>query len=109
MATINVTQWVGQAKLPGTDVPLPMGFLKGENVTVTTAQKYELEADTRIVELVALEGGVYARSGNSASTDIVAGGGQVVDASINIPVNHVIIEEVDHTAASPRLLMIERS
>ena len=108
MATINVTQWAGQAKLPGSDVSLPMGFLKGENVTVTTAQKYELEADTRIVELVDIAGGAYARSGNSGSADIVVGGGQVVDTSLGIPLQHILIEEVDHTAASPRLLMIAR-
>jgi hypothetical protein len=107
MATINVVQWAGKAHILGLELDLESGFIKAENVTVTTAQKYVLEADTRLVEVVAVSGGAYVRSGNSGSTDIVVGGGSIVDSSIGLPSKHVKIEELDRASGAARLLMLE--
>ena len=106
MATINVVQWAGKGSVPGREVELPVGFLKAENVTVTTAQKYELEANTRLVEVVDVTGGAYARSGHSGLADITAGAGSVILNTIGIPSRYIIIEESDRATGNPRLLMI---
>ena len=107
MAVINVVQWARKGKLPGREVELPMSFLKSENVTVTTAQKYELESGTRIVELAAMEGGVYARSDHAGSGNITTGTGVVVATSLGIAHRYLIVEEFVHSTGNPRLLMIE--
>lgn len=106
MATINVVQWAGKGSVPGKLVELPMGFIKAENVTVTTAQKYVLEAGTRIVEVSDVAGGVYVRSGHSESVDIAAGTGSVVANALGISWRTIIIEELDRSTGNPRLLMI---
>ena len=106
MATINVVQWAGKGGIPGREVELPMGFLKAENVTVTTAQKYELEADTRLVEVVDVSGGAYVRSGHSGLSDVATGTGAVVSNTLGIPSRYIVIEESDRATGNPRLLMI---